>query len=52
MSEAESFHMGLFMKNLIERKYQAMNTNQKYHGSQSGYPGNISRGFFSSRGGD
>jgi len=52
MSEAESFHMGLFMKNLIERKYQAMNTNHQYHGSQSGYPGNISRGFFSSRGGD
>ena len=26
MSEAESFQMGIFMKNLIERKHQALNT--------------------------
>ena len=51
MSEAESYHMGLFMNNLIERKYQAMNTGTDVV-TQSGRPGNISRGFFSSRGGD
>jgi len=46
MSEAESYHMGLFMKNLIERKYQAMSIPH----SGVSQPGNISRGFFSSRG--
>jgi hypothetical protein len=44
MSEAESFHMGLFMKNLIERKHQAMNTTAANV--------TMSNGFFTSRGGD
>jgi hypothetical protein len=42
MQEAESYHMGLFMNNLIERKYQAMNTTFN--------AGDTSQGFFSSRG--
>jgi len=42
VSEAETFHLGIFMKNLVERKHQMMNTTAS----------NISHGFFSSRGGD
>ena len=46
MSEAESFHMGLFMKNLIERKHQALNT------TAAGASVNMSNGFLTSRGGE
>lgn len=47
MSEAESFHMGLFMKNLIERKHQALNTT-----TAAGASVNMSNGFLTSRGGE